>query len=42
MTRFFNREHLLTQTFFPAIPSDGLAGKRRLLEQLATRYGFRI
>ena len=41
MTRFFNREHLLTQTFFPAIPSDGLAvEKGGFWSNFATRYGF--
>lgn len=41
MVRFFNREHLLLQTFFPLIPSDGMAvEKGGFWSNPVTRYGF--
>jgi hypothetical protein len=41
MTKFYNREHLILQTFFPFIPSDGLAvEKGGFWSNPATRYGF--
>lgn len=41
MQKFYNREHLLLQTFFPALPSDGLAvEKGGFWSNPVTRYGF--
>jgi hypothetical protein len=41
MSKFYNREHLLLQTFFPALPSDGLAvEKGGFWSNPATRYGY--
>ncbi|MDR3453887.1 MAG: hypothetical protein P4L96_14020 [Rhodoferax sp.] len=41
MVKFYNREHLLMQTFFPAIPSDFLAvEKGGFWSNLNTRYGY--
>ncbi|WP_088284990.1 hypothetical protein [Ideonella sp. A 288] len=41
MVKFYNREHLILQTFFPALPSDALAvEKGGFWSNPATRYGF--
>ena len=41
LVKFYNREHLLLQTFFPSIPSDWLAvEKGGFWSNLNTRYGF--
>jgi len=41
MVKFYNREHLILQTFFPALPSDGLAvEKGGFWSNPVTRYGF--
>jgi hypothetical protein len=41
MTKFYNREHLILQTFFPSIPSDFLAvEKGGFWSNLNTRYGY--
>jgi len=41
MRKFYNREHLMLETFFPAIPSDGLAvEKGGFWSNPATRYGY--
>jgi hypothetical protein len=41
MVKFYNREHLILQTFFPSIPSNWLAvEKGGFWSNPATRYGF--
>ncbi len=41
MRKFYNREHLLMQTFFPALPSDGMAvEKGGFWSNPVTRYGY--
>jgi hypothetical protein len=41
MQKFYNREHLLLKTFFPALPSDSLAvEKGGFWSNPVTRYGF--
>jgi hypothetical protein len=41
MVKFYNREHLLLQTFFPLIPSDSLAvEKGGFWSNPVTRYGY--
>jgi hypothetical protein len=41
MMKFYNREHLILQTFFPSIPSNFLAvEKGGFWSNLNTRYGF--
>jgi len=41
MVKFYNREHLILDTFFPAIPSDWLAvEKGGFWSNPVTRYGF--
>ena len=41
MTRFYNREHLMLSTFFPLLPSEGLAvEKGGFWSNPVTRYGF--
>lgn len=41
MEKFYNREHLMLRTFFPALPSDGLAvEKGGFWSNPVTRYGF--
>ncbi|MBL0089654.1 MAG: hypothetical protein IPP44_24455 [Ideonella sp.] len=41
MQKFYNREHLMLQTFFPALPSDSLAvEKGGFWSNPVTRYGF--
>ncbi|MEI8156009.1 MAG: hypothetical protein WCH60_04025 [Burkholderiales bacterium] len=41
MQKFYNREHLLLQTFFPSVPSDFMAvEKGGFWSNLNTRYGF--
>lgn len=41
MTKFYNREHLIVDTFFPLIPSDGMAvEKGGFWSNPVTRYGF--
>lgn len=41
MHKFYNREHLIMQTFFPSLPSDGLAvEKGGFWSNPVTRYGF--
>ena len=41
MVKFYNREHLIVDTFFPLIPSDGLAvEKGGFWSNPVTRYGF--
>ena len=41
MVKFYNREHLIVDTFFPLIPSDGMAvEKGGFWSNPVTRYGF--
>ena len=41
MVKFYNREHLILDTFFPLIPSDGMAvEKGGFWSNPVTRYGF--
>jgi hypothetical protein len=41
MVKFYNREHLILQTFFPLIPSDGQAVERGgFWSNQVTRYGY--
>jgi hypothetical protein len=41
MVKFYNREHLLLDTFFPLVPSDGMAvEKGGFWSNPVTRYGF--
>ena len=42
MEKFYNREHLIAKTFFPLVPSAGLAvEKGGFWSNLATRYGYK-
>lgn len=42
MEKFYNREHLIAKTFFPALPSAGLAvEKGGFWSNPATRYGYK-
>ena len=41
MEKFYNREHPILKTFFPLLPSDGLAvEKGGFWSNPATRYGY--